>query len=48
MTDTTIDRCIGLSDRAVHDDSAFEERLTLFAPRGPSGQLRPAWRAANS
>ncbi|HET6504920.1 MAG TPA: nuclear transport factor 2 family protein [Amycolatopsis sp.] len=32
MTDTTIDRYIGLADRAVHDDSAIEEMLTLFAP----------------
>ncbi|MFB7597351.1 nuclear transport factor 2 family protein [Streptomyces sp. NPDC056160] len=32
MTDTTIDRYIGLSDRAVHDDSALDELLTLFAP----------------
>ncbi|MEB8337287.1 hypothetical protein [Streptomyces endophyticus] len=28
MTDTTIDRYIGLSARAVHDDSALEELLT--------------------
>jgi hypothetical protein len=32
MTDTTIDRYIGLADRAVHDDSALDELLTLFAP----------------
>ncbi|GAA2614667.1 hypothetical protein [Streptomyces axinellae] len=32
VTDTAIDRCIGLSDRAVHDDSALEELLALFAP----------------
>lgn len=31
-TGTAIDRYIGLSDRAVHDDSAIEELLTLFAP----------------
>ncbi|MFE7116476.1 nuclear transport factor 2 family protein [Streptomyces sp. NPDC057654] len=32
MTDTVIDRYIGLSDRAVHDASALEELLDLFAP----------------
>lgn len=32
MTDTTIDGSIGLSDRAVHDDSALKELLTLLAP----------------
>ncbi|WP_275466523.1 nuclear transport factor 2 family protein [Streptomyces noursei] len=32
MTGPTIDRYIGLSERAVHDDSALEELLTLFAP----------------
>lgn len=32
MTDTTIDGYIGLSDRAVHDDSALEELPTLLAP----------------
>ncbi|MFF5598360.1 ethyl tert-butyl ether degradation protein EthD [Streptomyces noursei] len=31
MTDTTIDGSIGLSDRAVHDDSALKELLTLLA-----------------
>ncbi|KOG86708.1 ethyl tert-butyl ether degradation protein EthD [Streptomyces varsoviensis] len=32
MTDTLLDRYIALSDRAVHDESAIEEMLTLFAP----------------
>ncbi|AKA08492.1 hypothetical protein SAZ_05330 [Streptomyces noursei ZPM] len=31
MTDTTIDGSIGLSDRAVHDNSALKELLTLLA-----------------
>ncbi|WP_335981027.1 hypothetical protein [Streptomyces sp. CA2R106] len=29
--DTVIDRYAGLSDRAVHDDSALEELLAWFA-----------------
>ena len=32
MTETAIDRYIGLADRAVHDDSVLEELLMLFAP----------------
>ncbi|MGQ4426719.1 nuclear transport factor 2 family protein [Streptomyces violaceoruber] len=32
MTDTTIDRYIGLADQAVHDEHAVVEMLALFAP----------------
>jgi hypothetical protein len=51
--DTVIDRYIGLSDRAVRDDSALEELLAWFAAeatvrvgpepvRGLSGRRTPA------
>lgn len=32
MTETVLDRYIGLADRAVHDSAALDELLSLFAP----------------